>query len=202
MGKPGRPASVSIYPGKYFGFLCCVRKVHTKEGPRYDMRCEAKLRDQSTCGKTIRTKMQYLTRKPNPQTHCGCQKFIDANPYPYEKVCWSMMHTRCEYTGHVSYKDYGGRGIKICERWHKSNPDGFKNFLEDMGPAPKAHEFTVDRIDPDGNYELRKADGTLQCRWADKKTQANNQRRHKARSKVIFDDAGNPIGHTKAGGGS
>lgn len=191
MGKPGRPASVSIYPGKYFGFLCCIRKVHTKEGPRYDMRCEATLRDGNKCLQVIRTKMQYLTRKPNPQTHCGCQKFIDANPYPYEKTCWNMMHTRCEYTGHVSYAQYGGRGIKIDPRWHKSNPDGFANYIADMGRAPKEHEYTMDRIDPDGDYT------PSNCRWADKKTQANNQRRHKARTKVIFDDNGKPIGHSQ-----
>lgn len=170
----GRPASVSIYPGKYFGHLCCIRRVATKEGPRYDMRCDAPKSDGTKCGTIIRTKMQYLTRKPNPQVSCGCQKYAEANPYPYEKVCWQSMHLRCEYVKHVSYPQYGGRGILIDPRWSKSLPDGqgFKNYLEDMGPAP-TRSHTMDRIDPDGHYTKDN------CRWATKKEQANNQRRHK-----------------------
>ena len=159
---PGRPASVDLYPGKKFGDLTIVRKVHTKEGLRYDAKC--------VCGKVIRTKTQYLTRKSGPQTHCGCRTYEGANPFPYEKICWSSMHLRCTYEKHVSYAAYGGRGITICPEWHRDNPNGFQNYLRDMGPAP-TKKHTMDRIDPDGNYEISN------CRWATKTEQARNQRR-------------------------
>lgn len=163
VAKPrGRQASVNLSPGCKFGDLTIVRKAHLKEGLRYRVRC--------VCGQEFYTKTQYLTRKPNPQTHCGCRLNENANPYPYEKICWNSMHLRCCYEKHVSYMAYGGRGITICDRWHRNNPDGFKNYIEDMGRAP-TRKHTMDRIDVDGNYELSN------CRWATKTEQARNQRR-------------------------
>ena len=168
----GRPASVEIYAGKRFGLLTIVQKVHTKQGMRWRVQCD--------CGKRFNTKTQYLTRKPNPQSHCGDQKHItpNANPYPREKGIWHMMHFRTEDPRHVSYKDYGGRGIKVCPEWNKANPDGWKNFIEFMGPAPtKGH--SIDRVNPNLGYQPFQEDGvTRQCRWATAKQQRNNQRSH------------------------
>ena len=81
-----------------------------------------------------------------------------------------MMNTRCTDPNHVSYKHYGGRGIKVHERWSWDNPDGFKNFLEDMPPRPSL-EYSLDRKHPNDNYEP----GRVQ--WATAKEQANNQRK-------------------------
>ncbi len=81
---------------------------------------------------------------------------------------WRCMKERCIYTTHVKYADYGGRGIKVCDRWMNS----FLNFLEDMGPRPEGK--TLDRIDPNGNYE------PSNCKWSTKKQQEWNKRFRKA----------------------
>lgn len=170
MAQGGRPPSVVIHAGKRFGRLTIQQKVHTKEGMRWIAKCD--------CGNKIRTKTQYLTRKPNPQISCGCHVNENANPFPREKGIWQMMHQRTENSDHVSFKDYGGRGIKVCANWNKANPDGWDNFIAFMGGAPtKTH--SIDRVNPNLGYQPFQEDGvTPQCRWATKKQQANNQRRH------------------------
>lgn len=77
---------------------------------------------------------------------------------------WMAMKKRCYREEDISYHNYGGRGIYVCDRWKNS----FENFLEDMGIRPDGRE--LDRIDVNGGYSKEN------CRWATKKENSSNKR--------------------------
>lgn len=90
---------------------------------------------------------------------------------------WKSMLARCYKRNNHNYRNYGGRGITVCKEW--SDPvSGFLSFLKDMGPAPTG--MTLDRINPDGNYERSN------CRWVTPDVQRINRR--KAGCISIFTD--------------
>jgi hypothetical protein len=94
----------------------------------------------------------------NPNFKHGCADTPEYN-------VWYGMRQRCSYAKHSTYRLYGGRGIRVCDRWQHS----FENFIADMGPRPSA-EHSIDRIDNDGHYEPGN------CRWALGRDQFRNMR--------------------------
>jgi len=81
-----------------------------------------------------------------------------------EYRAWFSLIQRCTKPEHKQYKNYGGRGITVCERWLYS----LKNFYEDMGECPTGKQ--IDREDNDGNYEPQN------CRWVTPHEQSLNRR--------------------------
>ena len=116
------------------------------------------------CGTVTTVRGVYLR---NGHTRsCGCRRggYKEA---PFSGTAtygtWRKMHERCSNPKAQNFKWYGGRGVKVCDRW-----DDFENFLADMGERPDG--LSIDRIDPEGNYE------PSNCRWADRHTQRINRR--------------------------
>ena len=111
---------------------------------------------------------------------CGCmakdqlRKISNGNKRKYsrsnfkrERSSWENMIDRCHNEKSVGFKNYGAKGVYVCERWR----DSFENFLKDMGPRPS--EKTLDRIDPHQGYFPEN------CRWSTRKEQANNRKNNR-----------------------
>ena len=111
---------------------------------------------------------------------CGClssdvtTKRITKHNMYYTRIysIYTSMKQRCLNKNHEAYNQYGGRGIKICDRWLQS----FENFYADMGDLP-TNKHQIDRINNDGNYEPGN------CRWA---TVAENSRNKKTTRFLTF----------------
>ena len=130
---------------------------------------------QCDCGNI--KEVASLALKSGATVSCGCynKEYLRNNiVHGHNRVAkrsityttWDKMMSRCYREKDPGYSYYGGRGIIVCERWHK-----FENFLEDMGERPNK-KHSIDRIDSNGNYEPEN------CRWATQKQQMQNMSRN------------------------
>lgn len=102
-----------------------------------------------------------VSRKQNSQYKHGHRTSAYTSP---TWISWRAMVERCTNPNASDYHNYGGRGIKVCDRWKGS----FESFLEDMGERPKGK--TLDRKEVNGNYTPEN------CKWSTTKEQSRNRR--------------------------
>jgi len=148
--------------GKRFGLLTIIGLHGKTMSGNLLWSCEC------DCGNTTNRNRRTLTDSPN--LSCGCYHKHNHGVVTHGMSgtrthgAWTSMKQRCQNPKFKSYHNYGGRGIKVCERWLV-----FGNFFEDMGECPPRLE--LDREDNDGDYEPGN------CRWATSKENNRNKRK-------------------------
>ena len=152
---------------KTFGKLTVLKRVENYKDGHIKYLCKCDCGNETTItGRDIRT---------SKIRSCGClqkeRKGENSNLYKHglrntpEYKTWASIKTRCYNKNSENYKNYGSRGIMMCDRWLNSPV----TFIEDMGKRPNS-DYSIDRIDVNGNYE------PSNCRWVSKSDQAINRR--------------------------
>jgi hypothetical protein len=154
-----RPGAHNFQPGERFGSWTVLARVDgDNKGSLFLCACD--------CGTTKSIRGSHLAREQTRACRkCsarGRNKKHGMTGTPVYQA-WQNMKDRCCNPKNPGYADYGGRGIKVCDRWL-----AFLNFYADMGDRPDG--LSLDRIDPNGDYE------PANCRWADNFVQQQNKR--------------------------
>ena len=146
-----------VTPGEVHGKLSIL-----SEGPR-DVRGDRTAIVECACGKTKTVTLDNLLAGRTRSCGCGQGNVVHGGIRKPEYASWKSMKTRCTWAKCKEWANYGGRGIRVCERW-----DSFELFLADMGRRPKGH--TLDRIDVNGDYTPEN------CQWSSWTVQGRNKR--------------------------
>ena len=176
--KEGGEVKIKDLTGQQFGRLTVIEDTGRRNNGNVVWRCRC------SCGKIIETVGYSLTR--GDAKSCGClrnERTVPANSTHGKTntrlyVVWTSIKKRCFNPNYVRYKDYGGRGITICEEWCND----FQAFYEwsmanGYDPDAPRGQCTIDRIDNDKGYCPEN------CRFTDAKTQRINQRPRTTKTK-------------------